>query len=158
LLTLRVQPRLPGERAHQAVARAQAGEEIQASGTVVVSGEPALALSLSDRDDALEVGKETIYEIRVSNQGTAADTEVQVRVELPAGLAVSGVSGPTAHRLEGRTLVFAPLAKLEPQRQAVYQLRARAQAPGTMRVRALASSTHLRTPLSREQRTLVYPD
>ncbi len=157
-LTVQVQAKAPGQRDLQAVARAQGGEEIQARGLVTVSGVAALGLHVADRDDPLEVGKETVYEIRVVNAGNAPDTDVQVQAWIPEGLTPRKIQGPTSYRLEGRRVIFAPLSRLDGQGQAVYQLAALARSPGEQRLRVQVTSAQAPTPLTREERTLVYQD
>ena len=73
-------------------------------------------------------------------------------------MALGSARGPTSFRPEGQRLLFAPLVRLDPGREAVYQVVARARAAGTYRLRAEVTSTLHRTPLSREERTLVYQD
>src|SRR5262249_9102311 len=157
-LVVRIQPKVPGQRECQAVARTQAGDEAKTSATLTIGGMPALGLQISDRDDPLEVGKETVYEIRVANQGTAPDSDVHLEVTLPHGLVFRNAAGPTAHRAQGQRIVFGPLPRLDPKREAVYQVVVQAQSPGTMRVRAQVSGTLSRTPIAREERTMVYQD
>jgi uncharacterized repeat protein (TIGR01451 family) len=157
-LVVRIQPKVPGQRECQAVARTQAGDEARTNATLTIGGLPALGLQISDRDDPLEVGKETVYEIRVANQGTAPDSDIHLEVTLPHGLAFRNAAGPTAYRAQGQRIVFGPLPRLDPKREAVYQVVVQAQSPGTLRVRAQVSSALSRTPVAREERTMVYQD
>ena len=76
-----------------------------------VEGLPALLMELVDTDDPVEVGKETSYEIRVTNTGTKTETNLQVTCTLPEGMELRGTKGAfgCAVKQEGRDLVFAPL-------------------------------------------------
>jgi len=155
---VRVQATRSGQQTHQALARIDGGRQLQSEAAVIVGGTASLTLQVTDRDDPLEVGKETIYEIRVHNQGTSADGNVKVEVYLPEGLLPRQVSGPTAGYIQGRQVTFTPLAKLGANEETIYRVSAQAMAPGDQRVRVQLTSDQVRQPVFREERTRVYRD
>ena len=59
-----------------------------------------LTVEISELGDPIRVGEATDYEIRIRNARTVADQNVVLKVEFPAGLAVSNGS---AARLRGET-------------------------------------------------------
>jgi uncharacterized repeat protein (TIGR01451 family) len=115
-------------------------------------------MKISHRDEPLEVGHETVYEIRVGNQGNTADSGVQIQATVPEGMSPRGADGPTAYRIQGQQVIFEPLSQLEPNSQVIYHVHVMAQTAGDRRFRAEMSSANRREPLSREDRTLVYRD
>src|SRR5207245_4080686 len=72
-VTLEVLAINPGEFKHVAVVTAARGLRGQGEMVTRVEGLPALLMELVDTDDPVEVGKETSYEIRVTNTGTKAE-------------------------------------------------------------------------------------
>jgi hypothetical protein len=68
-----------------------------------------------------------------------------------------GMSGP-AQRVEGNQVVFAPLAALEAGREMLFRIGVVAHSAGDRRVRVQLTSAQMNSPLTREERTLVYQD
>jgi uncharacterized repeat protein (TIGR01451 family) len=157
-LALRVQPKVAGECANSVIARTEAQQETQSSAHIQVQGISDLAVKVINRDSPIEVGKAAVYEIKVTNQGSAAATGVQVQATLSEGMALAQARGPTQHHVEGRQVVFASLPKLQPQGQAVYYVTALAQTPGDQRCRVQLISDQTATPIAREERSFVYRD
>jgi uncharacterized repeat protein (TIGR01451 family) len=170
-LTINVKGKVPGQFVNTVVAQAAEGLKAQVSGKVVVERLKAqvpgkvvvesmsnLTMKISHRDDPLEVGHETVYEIRVGNQGNTADSGVHIQATVPEGMSPRGADGPTAYRIQGQQVIFEPLAQLEPNSQVIYHVNVMAQAAGDRRFRVEMSSANRREPFSREDRTLVVRD
>lgn len=158
VLKVKCRARTAGPLTHHVTARSQQGLQAQAEGSVVADGQARLSLKVSGRDKALEVGRETVYEVRVINEGTSADTNIELRTTLPQGMLAKIAQGPTSYRIEGQTIVFDTLARLDGRMQAIYLVTVQAQAAGDRRLRAEVTSQQLRSPLVREERTVVYRD
>lgn len=157
-LTMKVQASSPGQFDNEAIARSEGRQETRSLAKVQVDAMSALVLQVNDRDKAVEVGKQTLYEIKVVNHGSGPATGVQVRATLPEGMAAAKVQGPTVYRVDGQEVVFATLPKLQPQGEAVFLVSALAQSPGDRRFRAQVLSDQDPTPIAREERTYVYRD
>jgi uncharacterized repeat protein (TIGR01451 family) len=157
-LTLRVQPTRAGQFANEVTARTDNEQETRSTANVHVLAQANLVVKIADRDSAIEVGKPAVYEIKVTNRGSAPATGIQVQATIPDGMAPAQARGPTQHRLEGRQVIFASLPKLGPQGEAVYYVTALAQAQGDQRFRALVMSDQETAPIAREERTYVYHD
>ncbi|HWY88305.1 MAG TPA: hypothetical protein VNX28_16455 [Gemmataceae bacterium] len=157
-LRLRVEAKAAGQFANAVAARTEAQQEIQSVAKVQVEGISDLVVKISDRENPIEVGKAAMYEIKVTNQGSAPATGVQVQATLSDGMAPSQARGPTNHRVEGRQIIFASLPRLQPQGQAIYYVSALAQAPGDQRFSAQVVSDQDGSPIAREERTFVYRD
>lgn len=157
-LILRVLGKSSGNFTNEVIARTEAREETHSQGSVQVQGVTALSLQVKDREGPVEVGKSTVYEISVVNQGSAAATGVKVQALLPEGLEPAGARGPAPYQVAGRQVTFASLPKLAPQGQAFYYVNAVAQAAGERRVRVQVVSDQDPSPLVREERTHVYQD
>lgn len=158
ILTVRVQPKSAGHFDNGLAVRTDTQQEISGSSRLEVQGVSDLVVKVTDRDSAVEVGKAAVYEISVTNQGSAPATGIQVRATVPSGMDTGDARGPTQYRVDGKDVIFASLAKLPPQGRAVYYVSALAQAPGNQRFRAQVSSDQDVTPIAREERTFVYRD
>jgi uncharacterized repeat protein (TIGR01451 family) len=155
-LTIQVKSQTAGQYTCQVSARSAEGLKAQSRGMIWVAGMSQLTLQVADRDDPLEVGRETVYEIRVQNEGNAPDANVRVVVTMPEGMAFRRADGPTTYRIDGKQLVFEPLGKLDGQGKAVFHVTMLAQTAGDRRLRVHLTSSRLRIPVMREERTVVY--
>jgi uncharacterized repeat protein (TIGR01451 family) len=114
--------------------------------------------TVKDLDEVIEVGSETTYEIRVTNKGTKAATNVRIAAVLPPGLAAIGGNGPTRASGDASQVVFEPLPALRPQEEVVYKVQAKGVQAGDHIVRVQLSSDESQTPVTREESTRVYQD
>jgi uncharacterized repeat protein (TIGR01451 family) len=99
-------------------------------------GEGELVLNVSGQESQVEIGDESVYEVRVVNTGSREARDLRVRVLVPAGMELVEAGGATGQRVRGNEVSFAPLARLAAQSAAVYQVRARAARAGDHRLRA----------------------
>jgi fimbrial isopeptide formation D2 family protein/uncharacterized repeat protein (TIGR01451 family) len=69
----------------------------------------ALQLEVVDKNDPVQVGTQTVYEITVINEGSGDDRNVSVKAELPQGLKYVSSQGDTETTEEGNSIAFAPV-------------------------------------------------
>ena len=120
-----------------------------------VEGLASLSFSVTDLEDPIEVGAETIYEIRVSNPGSKAASNVRVVGLAPSGLRIVGGKGGESHQIEGDRISFSPIASLAPKAEVAFQVRAVAETDGDLRLRVEISSDEVQ-PVVKEEPTKVY--
>jgi uncharacterized repeat protein (TIGR01451 family) len=77
---------------------------MQSACDTVVTGISALLLENADDPDPVGVGESTVYTVKVTNQGTADDTNVRLVVEFPAEL--DPVTASDAGEVAGKTVTF----------------------------------------------------
>ena len=147
-----------GDVTNRAAVRAEAGVSAQAEAAIRVAGVPAVLLEVTDRQDPIAVGEETVYDVRVLNQGTSPATNLHVLAVAAEGLTVLVASGETPYRVQGRQVIFAPLPVLAPQAVQAWRVRVRGDMPGDHRFRVQLSSDQLRIPVCEEESTRVYRD
>ena len=123
-----------------------------------VEGIAAILLEVVDIDDPVEVGTETGYEILITNQGTDFATNVQIKLDVPEGMEITGFKGPSEGKILDRTVTFAPLPKLAPRADAIYRVKIRGTKPGDFRVSVHAQSDSLTSPVIEQESTKVYQD
>lgn len=153
-------PIATGEFRFVALAKAARGLKSEADTRTVVEGLPSLSIDVSHRDDPIEVGAETVFEIRLVNTGTKPETNVQVSCTLPDQLEFKGAKclANVNCRQEGRDLIFEPLTKLAPRADVIYRVTVRGTAPGDVRFRTRIRSEGLREPVLREESIRIYSD
>lgn len=128
----------------------------EASKVVSIDGIAALSFDLVGQSHLIEVGKEAVYEIRVSNKGTKAAGNIQVKAALPEGLSFSKAEGPVQYQANGNVVSFESLSRLEPKGEKVYRIAAKCLADGDHRVSAQLVSDDLKTPITKQESTRVF--
>src|SRR5690606_36266106 len=111
---------------------------------------------LSDLKDPIEVGGETSYEIRVTNQGTKASSNVHLAAIMPTGMKPIAAEGPVRYKIEGQRVVFEPLRQLAPKAETVFTIKVQATGVGDQRVAVQLATDEIRDPISKEESTRVY--
>lgn len=119
-------------------------------------GYPALLIEVIDTEDPLLIGEETTYVIQITNQGTAADTNVKLDVQLPSGLSVVSAAGDTRGTISGNNVTFAAYPVLNAKEIIQFRVVAKAVAQGDARFKAQMESDLLKTPVPEEEATQVY--
>lgn len=148
--------RQSGEFKHHARASSEHGAISDAEFVTAVEATSSLAVQVKDLEDPVEVGSETVYEIRVRNEGTAAAKGVDLVCELADGMTLVNAEGPTRHRIDGSTVIFEELPEVGAGQTSVFKVRVKAAAPGSLRFRALLSSESVSEPLTAEEMTKFY--
>lgn len=127
--------------------------------TVNVEGLSELSFTIADDNDPVEVEGETNYSIKVTNNGTRADAQVQLVVELPRGATLVGQpDAPVESSHNGNQIVFAPLPSMKAKETIEYQFTIRWTEEGQQNVRALVTSQNRSVPVTKEEGIEVYRD
>jgi len=155
LTTLPVEP---GEQRLRVEGKASLGLTAAGEQVVQVEQSAEVLLSVKDSDEVIEVGSETTYEIRVTNSGTKAATNVRISALLPAGMAALNGEGPTRAAGDASQITFEPLARLNPREEVIYKVQVQGKPPGDHIVRVQLASDEWPTPVTREESTRVYLD
>ncbi|MGL6072546.1 MAG: CARDB domain-containing protein [Fimbriiglobus sp.] len=125
-----------------------------------VTGIPALRMELVDVIDPVEKGQETTYEIRITNTGTQADTNIVLTCPLPEQFKFVSASGPTKFSVtdlnQCAMVKFEPIRELAPKTEAVFKITVKAAANGDIRFKAQMNSQTLTTSVVKEESTRVY--
>ena len=151
-------PTETGPQTLQVEGRAQQGLADQKQREIMVEGLAAIMFEVRDLVDPIEVGGETGYEIRIMNQGSKAATNVQVSVDIPAGMKIVSAEGESGHKIQDGHLVFEPLQQLAPKADTVYRVRAQGLQPGDQRINVQVNTDDLEHPIRREESTRVFGD
>ena len=148
----------PGEHKLEVSTQARDGLADQIQKSVTVEGIAAIMFEVVDREDPIEVGGETSYEIRVTNQGSKAAGNVQVVAIMPPGLRALSGQGNTQNTVQGDRVIFAPIPQLGPKSEATFRIQAQGIQAGDQRMHVQITTDEIRDPITKEESTRVYSD
>lgn len=157
-VTLRALPVEAGEHKMVVSGTAQSGLKTEIEEVVTVEGLAAILFELVDVSDPIEVGAETVYEVRVINQGTKNAVNVRVMATVPEQMRALSAEGPTRHAIEGNRVVFDGLPRLAPKADTTYRIRVQGHSPGDARLRVQLMTDEMRSPVTKEESTRIYSD
>jgi len=157
-LSLKLKPIELGDFNHVARAVSEHGAIANARTATRIEGTASLVLEVLDLDDPVEIGRETAYEVRVRNEGSKQAQNVGLSIELPNGVKLINIKGPTQHIAESGLVVFKALPALEPGKTAIFQIHIQGADEGNHRVRARLTSDSIQEPLTVEELTRFYAD
>ena len=145
-----------GNRVLRTEASADLGVKTSTDSQVAVESLAELTFSISDTADPIEVGGQTVYEIRIQNTGSRDDTNVRVALQLPQGMQLVEQGDFTP---KGQGIIeFSPRALLKANDEMVYKVKAQGTAPGRHLVKAIVTSDQSDVPVTKEESIKVYAD
>lgn len=154
-LSVSLVPSQIGTVRNTAFAKAYCGEA-SAESSMQVSGVSAVLLEVVDNDDPIEVGMNETYDIIVTNQGSADDTNIVIECTIPDEQEYVSSDGPTTAAVAGKVVRFAPLARLAPKAKAVWRVVVRGNSVGDVRFRTTLDSDQLETNVEETESTHIY--
>lgn len=147
-----------GEHRQHVTATAARGLKVENDLLTRVEGLSAILTEVVDTEDPIEVGGETVYEIRVTNTGSKTETDLKLICTIPDKMEFKSAQGPCRFHEEGKNVVFDPLPKLAPRADAIYRVTVKALTPGDVRFKIQVTSTNLVEPVIRMESTRIYSD
>ena len=139
-----------------AAAQGAKSAEVKTSCETFIRGVPAILLEIVDLEDPIEVGGQVTYVIRVTNQGSAAGTNVKVKCTLAASQAYVAGSGATLLTSDGRVLTTESIPSLAPKDSAEWRLVVRAAEADDARFSVELSSDQFEIPIHENESTRQY--
>lgn len=138
------------------VVNAYCAEEVQREVGLEVRGVEAVRLETIDLVDPVAVGDETVYEVKVKNQGTAESINVSVTATLPDEMSFVEASGDSRVSSDGQTLTFAPIEVLPPGEVASWRITTTAESAAKTQFKLeLTSDATQRPVVEREPTTII---
>ncbi len=125
---------------------------------VRVEGQSELAFSIEDDNDPIETDGQTTYIVKIVNNGTRVDNDVQLQIELPEGASVEQVHAPVNYQIVQRVIQFAPIAQMKSKDQQTIRITVRHTREGTHVLRAQLKSKLRPGAVIKEESTQVYRD
>jgi uncharacterized repeat protein (TIGR01451 family) len=117
-----------------------------------------LAFTVQDVHDPIEVGSETMYEIRIVNNGNTVATNVQVAADLSEKITPIKGEGPSKVIVEGQRVFMEPLPRIAPRDEVVYRITAKGIGAGDHVIAVQLVSDESPTPVTKQESTKVYAD
>ncbi len=149
-------PTREGELMATATATAYCAEPVTDSSRTVITGIAASRVEVLDLEDPVEVGTNTTYVITVTNEGTAADSNIRISIVLDDKLQYVTSAGATAGSVMGKTINFAPLRSLEPKNKATWRVVVRGAVAGDARFKITMNTDQLALPVEQTEATHIY--
>jgi uncharacterized repeat protein (TIGR01451 family) len=137
------------------VANDCAGTATAAAETKVV-GIPALLLEAIDLNDPVAVGDNVVYQVTVTNQGSAPATNVALEVQLEDNQSYVSSDGETPGVAAGQNIKFNPISSIPIGGKAVYSVTVRAVSAGDVRFKVTLTANELTRPVSETESTHQY--
>lgn len=97
-----------------ATASAYCADAVTKKISTKVVGVPAVQISVIDRQDPIKIGESTVYEVRVINEGTAEDLNIELSGQFQGPLEFVEGSGESRVTGKGQNVQFAPVERLTP--------------------------------------------
>ena len=148
----------PGEQRLRVEGKADLGLTAASEQIVQVEARSELAFNIVDVNDPIEVGTDTAYEIRVSNNGTRPATAVELAAGFPAQIQPVSADGHSRGEVSGQQVVFEPVGRINPGEEITFRIVARGAAEGDHVIAVQIRSAEFPTPVTREESTRVYVD
>jgi uncharacterized repeat protein (TIGR01451 family) len=121
-----------------------------------VNGIASCRLEATDLEDPIEVGSQTTYVVTVTNQGSAADTNVRITCTLDDKVQYTTSAGSTPGTLMGKTLTFSAVRTLDPKAKVSWRIVVKGIQPGDARFKVTMNSDKLTVPMEYTEVTHIY--
>lgn len=161
-VNLTTMPLAPGNQPIEFHALADLNQPQVTTKTLLVEQLSELFFDIDDLQDPIEIGTNTIYVIRVENQGSQVANDVAIVVDIPEGIEPLNIESPVEYQMQrdgqNSRLVLAPIPTMNPRAQLVIRLEARGVREGDHRVEVRMTSAQRPTPVAKQESTKVYRD
>lgn len=146
-----------GSGSPQVTAKAVCAKDDSDTVTTASKGIPALLMEVIDKDDPVLVGKNMVYKITITNQGSEVANNVRINCELEDNMEFASGSGASSIKeSSARSVTFSPLSKLQPGDQAVWTVTIKALKTGDVRFKVSMISDELTRYVEETEATRVY--
>jgi uncharacterized repeat protein (TIGR01451 family) len=155
-VTMGASRKSPGAIDHRASASAHCAEPVTAGASVTFTGIPAILIELLDNPDPVPVGGTTQYTIRVTNQGSAPDSDIVISCEHEDSVSYVSSDGPTKGTYTAPKLTFAPVAILAPKQVVTWTVVIKGVKPADSRFKVTMNTHETTRPVEQQEATRVY--
>jgi uncharacterized repeat protein (TIGR01451 family) len=143
-----------GTFAFNGTAKGTCATEVSSTCQSRVVGVAAILLEKADDPDPIGIGETTTYTVKITNQGTADDSNVKMVVTIaPELVPVSATGNGT---IDGQTVTFPVVPRLAPKDAVSYQIVAKGAKAGDGHTVFKLTSDVLTSAISAEESTHVY--
>jgi uncharacterized repeat protein (TIGR01451 family) len=155
-LQLTVRGDNPGAARNSVGVTASCAEPKVVTADTSLVGVPAVLVEVVDEPDPVRVGDQTTYTIRITNQGSAPQTNVEVTAELEQEMEAVTAQGTTPGRADGLKIAFDKLATLAPRAKAEWTVTVKAKSSADVRFKVKVLTDQIKRPVNEEESTNFY--
>ena len=121
-------------------------------------GVASMVVEVVDTEDPIKVGDEEVYKIRVTNQGSAPETNVMVECTIPGEMRLVSANGASETNGNGRSddIYFRPLRELKAGETAEWEVKVQRIQPGDLRFAVTVDSDQHNRPVRETEATRVF--
>ncbi len=152
-------PAAPGNSA-PAIPNPNASIQPPANAQPLAKAPANLQLLIASRANPINTGKESSYQIVLTNQGSEPQPKVALAVTIPPIMQFVGTQdqNPSRSMIDGQTVRFDPIKLLQPHESMVFNIHVRADVAGNAIVRADVTGANLATPVVAQTTTTVFSE
>lgn len=129
-----------GESNHQVGVLSEHGRMTLAEHQTMVEGKAVLDVKVTCANRQGAIGEDALFEVRIENTGSSAAELVGLSCELPTGLELLDISGPSEFIADNGVVIFRSLPQLEAGKTAVFEISTRSRRAGRHNVRVRVAS------------------
>ena len=131
-------------------------DSVSSTCSTLVQGIPAILLEVIDLEDPIEDGSNVVYQITVTNQGSAPATNVRIVCELEAEQRYVSTKGTTAAAVRGQTISLGAVPAINPGAQASWLITVKAIGAGDVRFAVQMDSDQMSRAVNETESTNQY--
>ncbi|MEZ6126975.1 MAG: hypothetical protein R3C49_27985 [Planctomycetaceae bacterium] len=146
-----LRPTAPGEAVHQVGVISEHGRTTVAEHSMTVQGKADLSLKLVADRRRISVGDVVVYEFVVTNKGQSEAQNVGVSCEMPTGMELVDVSGPSEYIADNGVVIFRSLSEVTPGKTSTFAVKARCRRSGNHSLRVRVASESIEEALIAEE-------
>jgi uncharacterized repeat protein (TIGR01451 family) len=140
-----------------ATAKGVCCQEVSAAAKIDIQGIPAVHFEVTDSEDPVRVGSLEKFHVVVTNQGSAPDTHIILKVNFEKSFDYVSSTGPTQAKAESaKEIEFASLASLAPGQKVTWEIVTKATEEGDQRSHFSLKSDTLSRSVEKVESTRVY--
>lgn len=138
-----------------ALTRGACAEDAGTGCNIFIQGVNAILVEVVDDPDPIQVGEETTYTVRVTNQGGGLDLQdVAVKANFPEGLVPGAASGGA--QVSGQTVTWPVVSALPNKQSITYTVKGKGSKAGDNRLEVEVTTKGRQTPIVELESTTVY--
>ena len=144
-----------GDTDHKVGVISEQGKVSTARHQTKVKGNAKLELKLASSKQSANVGEELVYKLQIENVGQAPAANVGLSFEVPPGVDLVEVTGPSEYIADNGVVIFKSLPEMKDGESVTFTIRTRCTRSGEHKVRARVASQSIQRAIIAEDSTIT---